>query len=117
MICKVTYEEVLEAKKLKEEAVKNYHGKFYDYLVACLEEAGFLYKRVRVKKTGIMGVIKIVSKYLGASSPFEYKFYPTKKDGTISVKSQYVWGLLCADKDIPKMLSEVFESVGDTNED
>lgn len=112
----VTYDEVEEAKKRKEEAVRNYTSKHKDYLFTCLCNAGFLGVRVRAKETKVVGVLRVAENHGSLLYPYEIKFYPVKKDGNISLNSRGVpkfWGWQL--KTMPEMLRELFEIAGDDN--
>lgn len=113
-----TLEEVLEAKLNRENAIKDYRIKVKNYLITCLCDTKFSNVRVRVKKTGDVGELRVVENYGSALTlyPYELKFFPVKKDGNISLKSKnvpnlYGWHLTKTDK----MLQDIFEIVGDTN--
>ena len=112
----VTYDEVEEAKKRKEEAVRSYTSKHKDYLFTCLRNAGFLGVRVRAKETKVVGVLRVAENHGSLLYPYEIKFYPVKKDGNISLNSRGVpkfWGWQL--KTMPEMLIELFEIAGDDN--
>lgn len=111
-----TLEEVLEAKLNRENAIKDYRIKVKNYLITCLCDTKFSNVRVRVKKTGDVGELRVVENRDSPIYPYEVKFFPVKKDGNISLKSKYIpnlygWHLTKTDK----MLQDIFEIVGDTN--
>lgn len=114
----VSYEEVAEAQHKAEEAKKEFLWKHKNFLITCLCKVGFADKRVRVKKTGDMGVLR-VEEYNSLSflHPYELRFYPIKKNGEISLKSRYVNGFFSfREKDTIQQLLDIFELVEDTNE-
>ena len=112
----VTYDEVEEAKKRKEEAVRDYNSKHKDYLFTCLRNAGFIGVRVRVKETKVVGVLRVEENHGSLLYPYEIKFYPVKKDGNISLNSRSVpkfWGWHL--KTMAESLRDLFEIAGDDN--
>ena len=112
----VTYAEVEEAEHKKKKASVDYAYKLIDYLSTCLQNAGFLNVRVRVKETGVVGVLRVEENHGSTLYPYEIKFYPAKKDGNISLNSRSVskfWGWHL--KNMPEMLRDLFEVVGDDN--
>ena len=84
-----TYEKVVEAKEAYNKARTEYHNVYYNYLRTVLLDIGFHNKLVRLNGTNILGRFMIdtsPSNY----RPYELKFYPLTKKGTISEKSKYL---------------------------
>lgn len=113
-----TFEEVEEAKIKRENSVKDFRSKYENYLMTCLCNAGLAHNKVRVKKNGDIGVLRVEENRGSISYPYEIKFYPLKKDGEVSLKSRYVsefWGWKI--KSLVEELQKTFEPVGDDNAD
>ena len=111
-----SYEEMIEAKQKAEEAKKQFHWRHKDYLITCLCNVGFAKSKVRVKKTGDIGVLVVEEKGYLSTHPYEIKFYPFTKSGDLSKKSRYVAQFnQMHEKDIIRELQNCFEKVEDSN--
>ena len=110
-----SYEDLEIAKTAKEAADKYFHNTYKNYLITCLCNAGLAKKKVRVIKTGDVGVLEI-EKGSYYNDVYEIKFYPIRKDGGVSLKSKYVNGLSTWKvENYPTLLPTLFEIVGDEN--
>ena len=105
-----SYEELVIAKTNKEVADKHFHKTLENYLITCVCNAGLANKKVRVKKTGVTGVLRVEK----GNFHHEIKFYPFRKDGAVSLKSQYVSGLSTWQvENYHTLLPTLFETVGE----
>ena len=109
----VTYEEMNQARDAFSKARQEFSSKYYDFLRTALEEAGVHNKLVQIKDTKLVGVFKI-SESISSRQPWEIKFYPMTKNGTVSMKSKYL-NNFCSwyENTIVKQLQEIAEVVGE----
>lgn len=111
----VSYEELEEAKRNHIEARKEFFQKHENFLITCLCNAGFANKKVRVKQTGVVGVLRVENSSFGSYSyPYEIKFYPLKKNGETRMYSMCVAQFNpFREQEIHQQLLNAFELVGD----
>lgn len=78
-----TYEDVIKIKRVMEEAKASYKRAYVEYLSDILKTLGMYEKPVYCKQLEVRGMIKIVPTGFG-EQPFNFAFFPFKKDGTLS---------------------------------
>ena len=106
----VSFEELEQAKKDRDMVIAEYGLKHKNYLLTCLSESGLDNARVRVKKTGVNGRLIVKENHGSLLYPYEIKFYPIKKDGSVSLIPKFVPNFYgWSSKTMRKMLNEVFE--------
>ena len=105
----VSFEEMRESQIAVEQANNEYKRLYKNFLITCLCKSGFAKKKVRHKKTGIVGVLVVESRTY--YRPYEIKFYPIRKDGMVSLKAKYHG--CYSDKTLVEELKWNFELVGE----
>ena len=106
-----SYEEMMEARNEAEESAKKYKQAYKNYLITCLCKAGFADKKVKRKRTGVIGFLKVAE--CSFFHAHEIKFYPLTKDGNISKVAKY-HGYYHEDRLVEELVAN-FELVGDEN--
>lgn len=113
-----SYDDVSTANARKRKACVDFEHTLFNYLWTCLSNAGYINKRVRVKQSGVVGELSVQKRSHSYFYPYEITFHPITKSGTVSLQARYVrdfnyWKL----RELPEMLKELFELVGEDNAD
>ena len=111
----VSLEEMKEARVKASESNEEYSNKYKNFLITCLCEAGLANKIVRIKSSERnTGVLKVEESRHNPNRPYEIKYHPVNKDGSVSKHSRYVHGCnLVRESTLISELKNAFEVVGD----
>lgn len=89
----ITYEQLHESRRVKEEAEEKYKKDYFCYACQCIQDAGFDDVDVcSIANPSLRGRLCVVATGYDYS-PYEIKFFPLRKDGVLSKKSTYISGL------------------------
>ena len=106
----VTYEDMKKAREDFTYARCEFKSKYYNFLLTILQESGFYKKLVKIKNRDLIGEF-----HLGETPyermPWEIKFYPVTKSGSISMKCKYVSLNSFDESTLLENLKEVVEEV------
>lgn len=111
-----TYEELAKSLEVRNKAIEEYKTNFFNYLAYCRNKAGFTDVLLRNKHNGKIGKLAIVGTGTHTMYPYEFRFYPLKKNGEVSLNSCYVDFKPWRVAEMYDTLIKRFEVVGDSVE-